>query len=116
MIFHDLPPTHRYALCLFLPDPPRGPVPACFLIASARTASSLASSLSAVRELALTRDLAWSIPEPDIVTRHDFSAADATFAVLPLAEARARVTAHLIANELDFKDWMTRNSGRGRPS
>jgi hypothetical protein len=86
------------------------------LLGSARTASSLASSLSAGRELALTSDLAWSIPEPDIVARHDFSAADATFAVLPLAEARARVTAHLIANELDFKDWMTRNRPTEEPS
>jgi hypothetical protein len=110
MIFQDVPSTHRFALCVFLPDPPRGPVPACHLLSTGRTAAALAPALAAVVQLAVTRELAWLIPGPDLITSHRILAAEATYAVLPLEDAKARVLAHLIAIEVDFHDWIARNT------
>lgn len=104
-----IPPGHRFALCLFLPDPPRGPVPSCVVLASGLSRRGLAGAHAAVEQLALTHDLAWFVPEPDLLHHNALPAAEATFAVIPADEAAARVTAHLHANELDFKDWLARN-------
>ena len=85
----DVPPTHRFALCLFLPDPARGPVPACRLLATANTARGLDGPLAAVQNLTQLGELTWSISGIDYCTRHPVAAGDVLFAVLPILR-RAR--------------------------
>jgi hypothetical protein len=96
----------KFALCLFLPDPPRGPVPQCLVLATAATKRALHGPAEAIRQLLdlSSNTLTMRATAIGFVDRHNLPTEDLVLSIIPIDESNARQRAWAFANEREYHD------------